>query len=83
MDIKIILAGASVPSSCLSLTSLLQDAGDLMDTAPTPAPDSVCVLPYSSGTTGVPKGVMLTHGNLIANMAQVSDLSKLSSSYPS
>ncbi len=27
-------------------------------------------LPYSSGTTGLPKGVMLTHRNLIANVAQ-------------
>jgi len=27
----------------------------------------VVVLPYSRGTTGLPKGVMLTHGNLVAN----------------
>ena len=30
----------------------------------------VAVLPYSSGTTGIPKGVMLTHHNLVANVAQ-------------
>ncbi len=30
----------------------------------------VVALPYSSGTTGLPKGVMLTHGNLVANLAQ-------------
>lgn len=29
-------------------------------------PDSVAVMPYSSGTTGFPKGVMLTHRNIIA-----------------
>lgn len=29
---------------------------------------------YTSGTTGDPKGVILTHGNLIANIAQVDDL---------
>ncbi|HEX3211127.1 MAG TPA: 4-coumarate--CoA ligase family protein [Actinomycetota bacterium] len=34
-----------------------------------PASDLV-VLPYSSGTTGVNKGVMLTHRNLVANLCQ-------------
>jgi acyl-CoA synthetase (AMP-forming)/AMP-acid ligase II len=34
-----------------------------------PATD-LAVLPYSSGTTGLPKGVMLTHRNLIANVLQ-------------
>ncbi len=33
-------------------------------------PDDLVVLPYSSGTTGFPKGVQLTHGNLVANIAQ-------------
>lgn len=31
----------------------------------------LAALPYSSGTTGLPKGVRLTHRNLVANMAQV------------
>jgi acyl-CoA synthetase (AMP-forming)/AMP-acid ligase II len=34
-----------------------------------PAEDLV-TLPYSSGTTGLPKGVMLTHRNLVANVIQ-------------
>jgi 4-coumarate--CoA ligase len=32
--------------------------------------DHVVALPYSSGTTGLSKGVMLTHRNLVANVAQ-------------
>jgi acyl-CoA synthetase (AMP-forming)/AMP-acid ligase II len=31
----------------------------------------LAVLPYSSGTTGLPKGVMLTHRNLVANLCQL------------
>jgi acyl-CoA synthetase (AMP-forming)/AMP-acid ligase II len=38
-----------------------------------PAED-VIALPYSSGTTGLPKGVMLTHRNLVANLMQVDAL---------
>jgi 4-coumarate--CoA ligase len=34
-----------------------------------PAVD-IAVMPYSSGTTGLPKGVMLTHRNLVANLEQ-------------
>jgi len=33
--------------------------------------EDVVLLPYSSGTTGLSKGVMLTHHNLVANIAQV------------
>ncbi|MFJ4790058.1 AMP-binding protein [Streptomyces sp. NPDC088794] len=37
----------------------------------------VAVLPYSSGTTGVPKGVMLTHRNLCTNLEQIAALHRL------
>ncbi len=41
---------------------------------PSPAIDpmkDLVALPYSSGTTGLPKGVMLTHHNLVAELASV------------
>jgi acyl-CoA synthetase (AMP-forming)/AMP-acid ligase II len=54
-----------------------RDAGDLpgvhakgAEIAFDPA-THLAVLPYSSGTTGHPKGVMLTHRNLVANVAQL------------
>lgn len=34
--------------------------------------DDVAFLQYTGGTTGVSKGAMLTHGNLVANMLQIS-----------
>ncbi len=39
----------------------------------------LAVLPYSSGTTGNPKGVMLTHRNLVANVAQIRPLQGMTS----
>lgn len=50
---------------------------DVLETPPergreprTVNPDDVAVLQYTGGTTGVPKGAMLTHGTLIANAYQ-------------
>lgn len=37
----------------------------------------LAVLPYSSGTTGNPKGVMLTHRNLVSNVAQIRPLQSM------
>jgi acyl-CoA synthetase (AMP-forming)/AMP-acid ligase II len=41
-------------------------------------PDDLVALPYSSGTTGLPKGVMLTHRNVVANLCQVRAVQTLS-----
>lgn len=53
----------------LSLHDLLSVGDAAPDVSFDPA-THLAVLPYSSGTTGHPKGVMLTHRNLVANVAQ-------------
>lgn len=50
--------------------SLMQSDGQIPAVEINPATDLV-VLPYSSGTTGLSKGVMLSHRNLVANMTQI------------
>ncbi|GAB3168460.1 4-coumarate--CoA ligase family protein [Myceligenerans halotolerans] len=52
-----------------SLADVLTQTGPVPDVSFDPA-THLAVLPYSSGTTGRPKGVMLTHRNLVANVVQ-------------
>jgi acyl-CoA synthetase (AMP-forming)/AMP-acid ligase II len=48
----------------------LLQAGDRVPAVRIDPAQDLVVLPYSSGTTGLPKGVMLTHRNLVANLCQ-------------
>ena len=52
------------------LQYLLEDVQPI-DAVATPAPEDTAQLIYTSGTTGNPKGVMLTHRNLVANLTQI------------
>lgn len=49
---------------------VIVDAGDI-------EADRVAMILYTSGTTGAPKGVTLTHGNLLANASAVIDYLRL------
>jgi len=57
----------------VSLHDLLAEGATAPDVSFDPA-THLAVLPYSSGTTARPKGVMLTHRNLVANVAQAAPL---------
>ncbi len=56
--------------SVAGLRSVDDLMGDAIDQVDIDVNEHVVVLPYSSGTTGLPKGVMLTHHNCVANLAQ-------------
>ncbi|KAJ8562079.1 hypothetical protein K7X08_011370 [Anisodus acutangulus] len=76
--VKIMCTDDSPPEGCLSFAELLTTQSDenncnydtLLSDNVKILPDDVAALPYSSGTTGLPKGVMLTHKGLVTSVAQ-------------
>ena len=61
----------TAPPGTVRFAGLLR-GNDLLDRSMGIDPaETLAVLPFSSGTTGLPKGVMLTHTNLLSNLYQI------------
>ncbi|CAA6671205.1 unnamed protein product [Spirodela intermedia] len=81
MGVPIILVGEERPAECTAMYwDELLEAADRAGGAGREDEDDtrvvqsdLCALPYSSGTTGVSKGVMLTHRNVVANLCSTLD----------
>ncbi|HUF82744.1 MAG TPA: AMP-binding protein [Burkholderiales bacterium] len=69
---QVVVLGADVPKAAVSWETFcaLGDTGPAFK-LPEVAPDDVLLIQYTSGTTSYPKGVMLTHDNMLRNAACV------------
>ncbi|TVU05674.1 hypothetical protein EJB05_48847, partial [Eragrostis curvula] len=70
-----IVATGDGADGCVSFADLLATEADADDSSAPPidVANDVVALPYSSGTTGLPKGVMLSHRGLVTSVSQLVD----------
>jgi long-chain acyl-CoA synthetase len=66
---RIIVIGKKLPET-LSFEQLARGQPADFPSPPCDPTQDLCVIPYTSGTTGLPKGVMLTHYNVVCNIIQ-------------
>jgi len=71
--VKKMIPAYSLPKAIPLRSAIMQNYGKRPQLVPKQA-DDIAVLQYTGGTTGVSKGVMLTHANIVSNMLQASEV---------
>ena len=69
----VIVLGSDVPAGAMTLEAMLAAGAPASAKAEAVRPDDVLLMQFTSGTTSYPKGVMLTHDNMLRNAAYVAE----------
>jgi len=69
----VIVLGSDVPAGAMTLEAMLAAGAPASAAAEEVRPDDVLLMQFTSGTTSYPKGVMLTHDNMLRNAAYVAE----------
>jgi len=82
----VLIKGTSSDPRVTTLSALLErgsgaDPAQFEAKARTPKPDDLATFVYTSGTTGQPKGVMLTHRNIVSNVVASMEVLPIAGSY--
>lgn len=73
--VKKMVPAYNLPNA-LSFNNVLSEGENLEYNRPDVGSDDIAFLQYTGGTTGISKGAILTHENIIANMQQISEWMK-------
>ncbi len=66
--ITLTLDTKDIPGNAIPFEELVRKGQQAQDPLPHTVPEDIAAIIYTSGTTGSPKGVMLTHGNIVSDI---------------